>query len=296
MDALPDRERLVPPDLGAAVRRGWRGLAVVPDEAGARVRLACAVPASEIESLAARGLAIGMPGEVPVDRRRGARRVVLALVGDPSVALSLDLGFADARSLLARVGRDGAIDLVWVGAEDGRPRRRDVVGLSRPTAERLRREAALQGEWRTTDPAPEGFGTREWRAEAARPAAARLACGARTGAPVVVVAPVGPWVLEPLGRPDIELAFPAGPPVPEAGHTIRLRLDDPAQRALAGRLRRQESVAILLVDEAGHWIAQVDLALGDDSRRLVDDAVRAAEGRAVRLRPGGAVRPPGPPR
>ncbi len=296
MDAHPDRERLVPPDLGAAVRRGWRGLTVVPDGGGGRVRLACAVPAAEIEPLADRGLAIGMPGDVGPDRRTGPRRVVMALVGDPSVSMSLDLGFADARVLLGLVGTEGAIDLVWVGAEDGRPRRRDVVAVSRPTAERLRREAAVQGEWRTTDPAPDGFGTREWRAEAARPAAARLACGVRGGAPVVVVAPVGPYVLEPLGRPDLELAFPAGPPVPEAGRTIRLRFDDPGQRALADRLRDQDSVAILLVDEAGRWIAQVDLALGADSRRLVEDAVRAAGLRAERLRPRPAVRPPGRPR
>jgi hypothetical protein len=113
---------------------------------------------------------------------------------------------------------------------------------------------------------------------------------------VVVVAPVGPYVLEPLGRPDIELAFPSGPPVPEAGPAIRLRLDDPGQRALAEVLRRQGAVAILLVDDAGQWLAQVDLALGAESRRLVEDAVRAAARRAARLRPGSAIRPPDPPR
>lgn len=278
--------------LRAAIRRGWRGLAVIPDGPGGRVRLACAVPADDVDDLAAAGLAIGLPPAAAADPRGGPRRMMLALVGDASVSLTLDLGFADAREMVSRIGTDGALDLVWAGAEDGRPRRMDVVGLSRPTAERLRTEAALQGEWRLDDPAPDGFAAREWEREATRSSHPRLARGGRRDAAVVVIAPVGDPGAEPSGPPDIELDFPAGPPVPEATGGIRIRLADARQRALAEGLRHQESVTILLVDDRGRWLAQVDLALGPDSRRLIADAAHDAARREAGDRRGTPSRPP----
>ncbi len=271
---------VMPPALRAAVRRGWTGLAVIGDAPGRRVRLACVVPSGRVEALAAAGLAIGLPASAPADGIGGPRRVVLALVGEPAVAMTLDLGFADARSLLGHIGADGEVDLLWVEDVTGRPLRMDVVGLSPGTSERLRVEAALQGEWRTDDPAPAGFSAREWAREARAGGPPRLARGGRRGAAVVVVAPVGAADTRP-GRPDIELGFPAGPPVPEAGDAIRLWLEDPAQRSLARELRGQRSVAILLVDDRARWLAQVELELGHGSRALIADAVRTSARRAA---------------
>lgn len=63
--------------------------------------------------------------------------------------------------------------------------------------------------------------------------------------------------------------------LPEAASSIRLRLDGPRQRVLAARLCQQDAVRILLVDRAGRWLAQVDLALGEDTRELIAAALRA---------------------
>ncbi|MGD9573302.1 MAG: hypothetical protein AB7V62_15570 [Thermoleophilia bacterium] len=271
---------VMPPALRAAIRRGWSGLAVIGDAPGRRVRLACVVPSGRVEALAAAGLAIGLPASSPAGGIGGPRRVMLALVGDPSLAITLDLGFADARSLLGHIGADREVDLLWVEDVTGRPLRMDVVGLSAGTSERLRVEAALQGEWRTHDPAPSGFSAREWAREARAGGPPRLARGGRRGAAVVVVAPAGGPADPRPGRPDIELAFPAGPPVPEAGDAIRLWLDDPAQRSLARDLRGQRSVAILLIDDRGRWLAQIELELGHGSRGLIADAVRSSARRA----------------
>lgn len=286
--------RLLPPALRDAVGRGWRGLAVVGDRPGQRLRLACVVPRARLGELAAAGLAVGMPSDPPSATPGGQRRVVLALVGDPAVAMTLDLGFADARSLVGRLGADAALDLVWGDAATGRPLRMDVVGLSPAAADRLRAEAALQGEWRTHDPVPSGFSAREWAHEAGCGGPARLARGHRRGAEVVVVATVG-YGMTPRGpgRPDLELAFPAGPPVPEAPGGIRLWFGDDRQRALARALRGQEAVAILLVDRRGRWLAQLDLGLGDDCRALIADAVRASARRAPAARTGTRARPRG---
>lgn len=280
------------PALRDAIRRGWRGLAIAGDRPGLRLRLACVVCPADVEELAGAGLAVGLPATPAAAGTGGPRRVVLALVGDPSVALTLDLGFADARALIGRLGADAALELVWADAGTARPLRMDVVGLSLPTADRLRTEAALQGEWRTHDPAPHGFSALEWAHESAWGGPARLARGGRRGARVVVVAPVGAAPPSPAGgRPDLELGFPAGPPVPEGSDGIRLWFHDARQRALARALHDQESVAILLVDGDGRRLAQLDLGLSDDSRVLIADAVRASARRAEGRRTGMRARP-----
>ena len=278
----PDRwrDRPIPPPLHAAIGRGWRGVAVADAAPGDPVRLVCAVPGARIASLAPRGLAVGLPTPSRAGRPGGPRRVALALSGDPAMVTMVDLGFADARALVARLGADGALGLVWVRAEDGVPVRTDVVGLSAALADRLRTEAAREGEWCAADPAPEGFSADEWVRVCASTEGACLARGDGGDGDVVVVAHTPP----PLGAeeppaelrpPDIELTFAGGPPIPEAASSIRLHLDRPGQRALAARLCRQAEVRILMVDRAGRWLAQVDLALGTDTRELIAAALRS---------------------
>ncbi len=234
----------------------------------------CAVPAERVEALAEGGLAVGLPPS----REPGLpahRRVTLALAGDPAVALTLDLAFADARGVAERLGRDGRLRLVWARAEDASPARVDLVLLGPAIAERLRAEAAHQGEWSIADPHPEGFSRHRWWRESMRSACPRLARGDLAGAPVVVVAPArAPAAAHPPARPALELAFPSGPPLPEAPAGIGLPLEGEEQRCLATALARQERVAILLLDAGGAWLAQVELELGEESRALIADAAR----------------------
>ena len=271
-------EGALTPALRAAIDRGWRGLTVVAPDERAPVRLVCAVPADRIEGLAARGLAVGLPVPRP-GRHGGPRRVALALVEDPEVAVALDLGFASARALAARLGAEGMLGVVWVRAEDARPARVDMVRLPSVSADRLRSAAAREGEWSTRDPTPEGFSASAWAREAARPAAARLARGGAEAAPVVVVAraPSATREGEDPGPedPDLEFTFADGPPVPEAAARIALRLEDDEQRRLAARLCHQDEVPILVVDRAGNWLAQISLELAWDTRVLISEALRA---------------------
>lgn len=273
-------ERPITPALRAAIGRGWRGVSVADARVGGPVWLVCAVPAARVDALAARGLAIGLPAASVPGRPRGPRRIALALIEDPSMGVTLDLGFADSRALVARIGAEGALGVVWVRAEDARPARVDMVRLPAESADRLRTEAAREGEWRTGDPTPEGFSPGAWRREAALPVPARLVRGGAEAAPVVVVArsPSGPGDEPdpaPAGPADIELSFANGPPVPEAAASIRLRLVGDEQRRLAARLCHQDEVPILLVDRAGNWLAQISLELGWDTRVLIAEALRA---------------------
>ncbi len=272
-------ERPITPALRAAIGRGWRGVTVADAPAGGPVWLVCAVPAARIDALAARGVALGLPAASAPGRPRGPRRIALALIEDPSMAVTLDLGFAGSRALVARIGAERMLGVSWVRAEDARPARVDLVRLPARSSDRLRTEAAREGEWRTGDPTPEGFSPGAWAREAALPVAARLARGGAEAAPVVVVArsPAG-LADDPdpalAGPADIELSFAGGPPVPEAAASIRLRLEGDEQRRLAARLCHQDEVPILLVNRAGTWLAQISLELGWDTRTLIADALR----------------------
>jgi len=264
----------VPGPVRAAIARGWRGLTVSRADPGVPVTLVCALEGARIAALADHGLAVGLPGR---SAGPGAgTRVALALAGDRGIAMTLDLGFADARAVASRIGADGAVLLMWARAEDARPVRADLVALGPETADRLRAQAARLGEWRVDDPRPEGFSAARWRRESLRPPPARLVRGDLPGAPVAVLAPVpAPGAPCPDEGPfDLELGFPLGPPVPEAGSAIRLGFAEPGQRELAAGLAAQDRAAILVVDGRGGWLAQVELRLGADGRALIADAAR----------------------
>jgi hypothetical protein len=126
------------------------------------------------------------------------------------------------------------------------------------------------------DPHPDGFSRLRWWRESMRSARPRLARGDLAGAPVVVIAPsVDGTAAGSIDRADLVLAFPSGPPLPEAPARIRLRFEDDEQRRFAASLADQERVAILMLDVGGAWLAQVELELGEDSRALIADASRA---------------------
>jgi hypothetical protein len=240
--------------------------------------LVCAVSGARLGALAERGVALGLPTRSEAGRRPRARRVAFTLIEDPALAVTLDLAFAGARALIARLGDGGVLGVAWVRAEDAHPLRVDLVRLPVASADDLRRAAARAGEWCIADPIPEGFSRGAWAREAARPVAARLARGGAAAAPVVVVAraPAGPGAVpdpSPAGTADIELAFPGGPPIPEAAASIRLSLDEDEQRRLAARLCHQGEVPILLVDRAGNWLAQIGLELAWETRVLISEAL-----------------------
>ena len=192
------------------------------------------------------------------------------------MALNLDLAFADARALAARLGRDGCLRLVWARAEDATTARIDLVVLGPAISDRLRVDAAHHGEWRVADPHPDGFSRLRWWRESMRSGRPRLVRGDLAGAPVVVIAPSedGRAPADAPDRADLELAFPSGPPLPDAPAGIRLRFDDDDQRRLAGALAGQERVAIMMLDVGGAWLAQVELELGQEGRELIADASR----------------------
>lgn len=262
----------VPHGVRSAIAQGWRGITVTCAPAAGPVTLVCAAPGACIEALAEQGVAVGLPAPSP-GGRPSHPRVTFALVGDPETAMTLDLAFSDARALASRLARDAGLRLVWARAEDGAPVRADLVLLGPAIVDRLLVDAAHHGEWSIADPVPPGFSRLRWWRESMRSPRPRLARGDLMGAPVVVVAPAraadGPAAEPPPA--DLELAFPSGPPLPQAPAGIRLRFDGAEQAALAAELARQESVAILLLDVGGAWIAQVELALGEASRGLIAD-------------------------
>jgi hypothetical protein len=276
---MSDEERVcrcgVSEGLRLAIERGWRGLALGCVPAAGPVTAVCAAPADRIDALAGRGLAVGLPPRRPCGHP-AHRRITIALAGDHGVALNLDLAFADARALAARLGRDGCLRLVWARAEDAATARVDLCVLGPAISERLRGDAAHSGEWRVADPHPDGFSRLRWWRESMRSARPRLARGDLAGAPVVVIAPsVDGTAAGSIDRADLVLAFPSGPPLPEAPARIRLRFEDDEQRRFAASLADQERVAILMLDVGGAWLAQVELELGEDSRALIADASRA---------------------
>jgi hypothetical protein len=264
----------VPEALRAAIARGWRGLTLTCMPSRGPVTLVAAVPEARIAALAEGGLMVGLPGRHPCGHPAG-RRIRLGLAADPETALTLDLAFADARTLAERLGRDGALRLLWTRAEDGGAARADLVTLGPVIADRLREDAAHHGEWTVADPHPAGFSRLRWWRESMRASRPRLARGDLAGAEVVIVAPArGDAPDGPPAGADLELAFPSGPPLPEAPAAIGLRFDDDEQRGLAAALAGQERVAILLLDTGGAWLAQVELELGPPSRELIGEAAR----------------------
>lgn len=265
----------VPEGLRSAIAGGWRGITVSCAPATGPATLVCAAPAARIDALAEQGLAVGLPTPRPCGHPSHPR-VTLAPAGDPQTALTLDLGFADARALAARLGRDGRLRLVWARAEDGAPVRADLVLLGAAIVDRLLADAAHFGEWSVADPLPPGFSRLRWWRESMRSPRPRLARGDLVGAPVVIVAPARAREAGSAGpQPaDLDLAFPSGPPLPEAPARIRLCFDGEEQARLAVELARQGSVAILLLDVGGGWLAQVELALDEASRELIADAAR----------------------
>jgi hypothetical protein len=258
-------------ELRSAIARGWRGLALACVPARGPATAVCAAPGALIAGLSEQGLAVGLPPRLPCGHP-AHRRISLALAADAAIALTLDLAFADARAVAERLGRDGHLRLVWARAEDAAVARVDLVVLGPEIADRLRLDAAHHGEWRAADPHPAGFSRLRWWRESMRSPGPRLARGDLAGAPVVVVAPAREDAPAPAAAADLELTFPSGPPLPEAPAGIRLRLERPEQRRLASALARQETVAILLVDVGGAWLAQVELELDDESRALITEA------------------------
>lgn len=232
------------------------------------------MPAARVDRLAARGLAVGLAARLPCGHPAG-RRVTLALAGDPAAALALDLAFADARAVAGRLGRDGRMRLVWARAEDAATARVDLVALGTEIAARLRADAAHAGEWHVADPHPDGFSRLRWWRESMRSARPRLARGDLAGAPVVVIASARARAAEAgPRRADLEIAFPSGPPLPEAPAGVGLSLEGQEQRRLAAALAGQERVAILLLDAGGAWLAQVELELGAETRSIIAGAAR----------------------
>ena len=171
------------------------------------------------------------------------------------MALNLDLAFADARALAARLGCDGCLRLVLARAEDGATARIDFVVLGPAISDRLRVDAAHHGEWRVADPHPDGFSRLRWWRESMRSGRPRLARGDLAGAPVVVIAPSedGRAPADAPDRADLELDFPRAAPARRAGRhppPLRRRRAAPprggALRSGAGRhpdARRRRGMA-----------------------------------------------------
>lgn len=265
----------LPGSLRDAVARGWTGLAIASVVPPGPVVCAAAVDADRVAALAAQGLAIGLPAG-PLRARPGRpRRVALSLAADPSVAVTMDLAFADARRAAERIGASARVCLLWMAAGSGIPLRADMVPLDHCTARRVCLEAALSGEWRVDDPRPAGFSRLGWWREAAGPGSGRLVCGDLAGARVAVVAPIGPAHAPPNPDEGVSIPFGAGPPVPEADRHVWVDLSAPRQRAMARQLLAQDAVAVHLVDPnaGGEWVARIMVAVDDRLRQGITDAV-----------------------
>ena len=163
-----------------------------------------------------------------------------------------------------------------MGARRGRATARiDLVVLGPAISDRLRVNAAHHGEWRVTTrtrTASRGSGGGGSRCARAVPGWPAATWPARRGGHRALRGREG--ARGRAGPADLELAFPSGPPLPDAPAGIRLRFDDDEQRRLAEALAGQERVAILMLDVGGAWLAQVELELGQEGRELIADASR----------------------
>lgn len=168
----------LPPALGGAIARGWRGLGLVAHDGGAAL-----VRADDAGAPADEGLRIGVRG----DAGGVPERLVMRL--DGGAQLVLDLRLASARALAAGLGRRGELELLDLGRPADCHRRRRGICL-RPAAALMRDAAARAGEWHPEDPCG-GLGSYlRWRldADASVP---RLVPAQRMGGVPVLAVPAG---------------------------------------------------------------------------------------------------------
>lgn len=293
----------LPEDLRAAIADGWQGLTLLADAPDAEpVTLLCAACEGRLRALGRCALnvacAAGGAGE-PQSRLLVMAMETDADAAEPRLSVGIDLGYAEARALLARVCEERALRIVWVPVDGDSGARVEMASLDPEVCGRLRATVAQAAEWHVDPPPPLGVDPAEWARARRRPP--RLIEASFAEGPVAVAIPAALLAgldgrsgrvgfLSPLlsphgpGRPgdDLRLRF-AWEGEPAVERTVSLSLAEGGQRELARRLAGQRQMLAIGVTPARPGpTAHVRVSLGTVARQVI---VRAA--RAARARDGG---------
>ena len=292
----------LPEDLRAAIAGGWQGLTLLADAPDAEpVTLLCAACEGRLRALGRCALnvacAAGGAGEPP------SRLLVMAMEDDggdgaePRLSVGIDLGYAEARALLARVCEERELRIVWVPVDGDSGPRVEMASLDAEVCGRLRATVAQAAEWHVDAPPPLGVDPAEWARARRRPP--RLIEASFAEGPVAVAIPAAllrgldgrsgrVGFLSPLLSPhgpdrpgdDLRLRF-AWDGEPAVERTVSLSLGDEDQRRLARRLASQRQMLAIGVTPGREGpTAHVRVSLGAVARHVIVCAARAAEARA----------------
>jgi hypothetical protein len=306
-----DLDRVIPPDLRAAIADGWEGVTLLADAPPEQpVTVVCAARAARLGRMAgcaftvADAAAGGAPGRLLVlaieeSEEAGAPREP---AGCPAMSVGIDLAYPEARALVERACAAGAMRIAWVpaGGDAAEPPRCQAIELGAGGCAELRAAMARVAEWHTGAPVPLGVSSSAWAR--ARRSPPRLVEGSFAEGRVALVVPAR--TLRGVESQGGRVAFasslvgaagPGGPPAPPDGdlelrfvwdegapvvRRVAIDLAEPSQRRLAARLADQRQMIVMSVEEGSVGPrAHVRVSLGPLARSLVLRATLAAERR-----------------
>ena len=312
-----DLDRVIPPDLRAAIADGWEGVTLLADAPAEQpVTVVCAARSVRLDRMGgcaftvADAAAGGAPGRLLVLAiEEAAQDDDRHADGRPAMSVGIDLAYPEARALVERACAAGAMRIAWVpaGGDVAEPPRCQSIELGAGGCAELRAAMARVAEWHTGAPVPLGVSASAW-AEARR-SPPRLVEGSFAEGRVALVVPARIlWGVESQGgrvafaspligaanrgdegparfrRPappdgDLELRFVWDGAAPVV-RRVALGLEEPAQRRLAARLADQRQMIVMSVEDGSVGPrAHVRVSLGPLARSLVLRAAIAAERR-----------------
>ena len=304
-----DLDRVIPPDLRAAIADGWEGVTLLADAPAEQpVTVVCAARAGRLGRMGgcaftvADAAAGGAPGRLLVLAIEEAPEGAEAIPEDgcPAMSVGIDLAYPEARALVERACASGGMRIAWVpaGGDAAEPPRCQAIELGASGCAALRAAMARVAEWHTGAPVPLGVSTAAWAA--ARRSPPRLIEGSFAEGRVALVVPARTlWGVESQGGRvafassligaegrapagpdgDLELRFVWDGAAPVV-RRVSLGLGEPGQRRLAARLADQRQMIVMSVEDGSVGPqAHVRVSLGPLARSLVLRATLAAERR-----------------
>ena len=204
-----DLDRVIPPDLRAAIADGWEGVTLLADAPAEQpVTVVCAARAGRLDRMGgcaftvADAAAGGAPGRLLVlaieEPPEGAERS--AEDGCPAMSIGIDLAYPEARALVERACAAGGMRIAWVpaGGDAAEAPRCQGIELGASGCAELRAAMARVAEWHTGAPVPLGVSSSAW-AEARR-SPPRLVEGSFAEGRVALVVPARTlWGVESQG-------------------------------------------------------------------------------------------------